>query len=130
MAKRYNPGKPGDLPLVREGLEFNDPESGMCEKWNLYDRGPKRGFTRWKLSAAPETTVLGKANYGLCVRDGNLWTTDDGHKLQTERPSLFEIVALIAQGLEPTPESAAEESDEMPESWRAIMRTDDRLPRA
>lgn len=98
MAKRLNPGRSSDLPILHDTIEHNNPESSAVEFWTVYDRGFKDGFAKWKLSASEGTTVLGKANYSLNVKNGELWTNDDGSRLKAERPELFTIIAGLAAG--------------------------------
>ncbi len=98
MAKRMNPGKSADLPVVVDGIEFDNPENATLEIWTLYDRGPREGFRRWKLAAQEGTSVLGTANYTLSVKDTKLHTNDDGSALKKDRPGLFAIISELAAG--------------------------------
>ncbi len=111
MATRMNSGKSDNLPVLFEGIEFNNPETSTLEVWTIYDRGDKDGLHRWKLSAAVGTTVAGKANYTLNAKGSELYTNDDGSKLRKERPGLFTILAGLAAGEVPQSDSLSTEED-------------------
>jgi hypothetical protein len=121
MAKRLNPGRSSDLPILHDTIEYNNPDSSAVEFWTVYDRGFKDGFAKWKLAASAGTTVLGKANYSLNVKNGELWTSDDGSRLKAERPELFAIIAGLAAG-HPAPSDTLTSGEEDPFGDLALAR--------